>query len=327
MKKSKKILVEKLLFVIPISIILISFLIPLLKGQLNFGTVNFENLDGYGSFIGGLVGTFLTIIATYYIYKTYHSQKEELKKQKKQLKLQSQLIAQQQFESTFFNMLNVHRELKNDLELNSNIRICDVATYVEVIDKKEGLFKLPNTVTNEIETFYKGIKVFEFIREDFKVLFESFKDAETSISNGRQDFENILLDKTNEYLIENKDFLLQKNEKVIIDVIYFKIFDTYKNILNHYCRNVYHILKFIRESEEHNGNSYRKYADIFQSQLNVNEQFILFYNFIHFVDESKEIYSTINLANHYEFLENLGSDNLLDKELQNNKKFYNFQIK
>ncbi len=143
MKKDNRKIFEELLFGIPLSIILISFLIILFKGQLNFGTVNFENLGGYGSFIGGIVGTFLTIIATYYVYKTYHSQKKELKSQKKELILQKQLIAQQQFESTFFNMLNVHRELKNNLKLNyldffyspSEMDINDVYTGVEVFEK------------------------------------------------------------------------------------------------------------------------------------------------------------------------------------------------
>ncbi len=46
--------------------------------------------------------------------------------------------------------------------------------------------------------------------------------------------------------------------------------------------------------------------NILQSQLNNDEQFLLFYNFIAFDDNDKKEFSTINLCNHYQFLENLG---------------------
>lgn len=68
-----------------------------------------SHLGAFGDFIGGFLGTILTIIATVYIYKTYHSQKKELI-------LQKQLGAQQLSDTSFFKMLNVHRELKNGLK-------------------------------------------------------------------------------------------------------------------------------------------------------------------------------------------------------------------
>jgi hypothetical protein len=61
----------------------------------------------FGDFIGGFLGSILTGIATFLVYRTYVYQKQELE-------VQSKLIAKQQFENTFFNMLNVHRELNLD---------------------------------------------------------------------------------------------------------------------------------------------------------------------------------------------------------------------
>lgn len=286
-----------------------------------------DKLGDFGSFIGGFLGTLITLLATVYVYKTYISQKKELKKQKKQLKLQSQLIAQQQFESTFFNMLNVHRELKNNLELKSNIKICNVATYIEVPENRPIALAIGSEVTNEIETFYKGVKVFDFIRLDFEVLFKSFKNINTT--QGSQTFsQKIINEAIKKILIEKRDVASSNEEIEIIRLVYKITFTIYKNVIGHYCRNVYHILKFIRESEYQSISiSYRKYADKFQSQLNMDEQFILFYNFILFDDKDKGIYSNINLVNHYRFLENLGNDNLLDNELHNNEKIYNFDIK
>lgn len=288
---------EKLILFIPLIIITLTFIAVLVRGHINLNDINFDKLSGFGSFIGGIVGTCLTIVATLYIYKTYHTQKEELESQKTELILQRQLIAQQQFESTFFNMLNVHRELKNGLY------------YSELIYSV-------NPHNNE----YIGPEVINFINKKFK---KNFNDLKYNQQNKIETIQNFEL---------NLEKYESKNAKNILTVVYNNLFEDYQNNISHYCRNAYHILKFIREYEINKSlgndlNKYKNYANIFQSQLNVDEQFLLFYNFIHFNDENKGIYSTINLVNHYEFLENLGSNNLLDKELHNNKNFYTFNIK
>ena len=283
--------------------------------EYNFNT---DKLGQFGDFIGGFLGTVLTAIATFFIYKTYISQKNELESQRK-------LIAQQQFESTFFNMLNVHRELKNSLSLNSNIKICNIAKYIEKPDLDSKDDWLGNKTKEEVKTFYESVDVFSFIRLDFEVLFRIFKKINTE--NGSKTFSSyVIKEKIKTDLINNRD-LLERSEKEIIEKIFWIIFQNYRNILSHFFRNSYHILKFIRENEIQNNLEYQKYADIFQSQLNEDEQFLLFYNFIVFEEEGKKELSTLSLCNNYKFLENLGHENLLDNELHNNKKFYKFKIK
>ncbi len=137
---------------------------------------------------------------------------------------------------------------------------------------------------------------------------------------------NIIDNEIVEFLKNNKD-LLNNKEAEIIELIFWLVFNNYRNILSHYFRNIFHLLKFIRENEIQNKSDYQKYADIFQYQLNEDEQFLLFYNFIVFEDNTKKEMSTISLCNQYNFLENLGHENLLDNEKHNNKNFYNFDIK
>ncbi|MBF2709466.1 hypothetical protein [Flavobacterium soyangense] len=74
-------------------------------------TKYYEIYGNFGSYLGGVLGTIIGFVTLILVYKTYSSQRKELK-------IQKELITQQQFESTFFNMLNVHRELKNGLKLN-----------------------------------------------------------------------------------------------------------------------------------------------------------------------------------------------------------------
>lgn len=276
-----------------------------------------DKLGHFGDFIGGFLGTILTGLATYLVYKTYISQKEELE-------LQRKLIAQQQFETTFFNMLNVHRELKKGFSFNINVRITNYTPIDEVIKSEYGYILNKDDSYKPI-SYFNELEVLNFIRQEFIILYKSFIDLKST--RGSQNFGlNIIKNEILVLLIDKRE-LLNSNEKEIIEQIFWIIFYNYRNILSHYFRNVYHILKFIRENELKNKENYRKYADIFQSQLNEDEQFLLFYNFIAFEDKVKKKLSTINICNHYKFLENLGYENLLDNEKHNNKNFYNFEIK
>ena len=260
-----------------------------------------DKLGHFGDFIGGFLGTILTIIATIYVYKTFHSQKKELRSQKKELKLQRQLVAQQQFESTFFNMLNVHRELKNNFK-----------------------YSRPNFGRGLEPTEKFGLDVIKMIRERYWRIYtdvnNTYNGEPNMYSKSHEIEQNLIKFK--------KDDLKLELSKIIIS--YKVLFHQYQNFLSHYCRNVFHILKFIRENEKNEtlGNDkmkYKNYANIFQSQLNVDEQFILFYNFIHFNKETEnEIFWTINLVNHFKFLENIGIGNLLIKK---HELFYDFEIK
>lgn len=65
-----------------------------------------SKFGAFGDYLSGVVGTILTIISIYLLWKTYTSQKDELKKQKEFIAKQTQVMEQQAFEQTFFAMLN-----------------------------------------------------------------------------------------------------------------------------------------------------------------------------------------------------------------------------
>lgn len=304
-----------------------------------------DKLGHFGDFIGGFLGTILTAIATYFVYKTYISQKEELISQKDELILQRNLISQQQFENTFFNMLNVHRELKNNISTTDRIFwfTNDQIDYlINPSISKESKTTLFNEIVKERKKI--GLEVFRNIRLDLNDLYDDEK-----IKREIDFYENSFLVKNNTYIQDLKRKLEECNQRTISSTIEkildsktvdseektmkanFKfIFEIYQDVISHYCRNAYHILRYIRENEHEktlgaDRKKYKNYANIFQSQLNVDEQFLLFYNFINFNEETnEEIFRTINLVNHYSFLENIGIDNLIKKEHEN---YYNFLIK
>ena len=122
----------------------------------NSQTSECHEIYGYfGSYVGGVLGTIIGFVTLFFVYITYTSQRKELK-------LQSELIAQQQFESTFFNMLNVHRELKKDLKYSKSYYGTnpferfglDVIKYVN--DKYKTEFSTVSNTYNGEENLYSG---------------------------------------------------------------------------------------------------------------------------------------------------------------------------
>lgn len=205
-----------------------------------------DKLGHFGDFIGGFLGTILTSIATFLVYRTYVTQKQELEDQ-------SKLILQQQFENTFFNMLNVHRELKKNLSYKEISKSGDLIQNGELYD---GL-----STINYINTMYT----------------KNYKDLKNSNHNPPGTYRNFKLEQLEKDLKEYNEI----NEENILIVCFTDLFKNHQNQISHYCRNVYHILKYIRENEKNktlgkDQKKYKNYASIFQSQLNVDEQFLLF---------------------------------------------------
>jgi hypothetical protein len=64
----------------------------------------------FGSLISGTFGLVSSLGALFLLYNTYKTQREELDATKQQMVIQNSMIAQQKFETTFFNLLSIYRE-------------------------------------------------------------------------------------------------------------------------------------------------------------------------------------------------------------------------
>lgn len=72
-----------------------------------------------GDTFGGITAPIIGLITILLIFLTYHSQKNELKETRDTAEKQAEIMAQQQFESTFFEMLKVHRDNVAQIAYNS----------------------------------------------------------------------------------------------------------------------------------------------------------------------------------------------------------------
>lgn len=91
-----------------------------------------------------------------------------------------------------------------------------------------------------------------------------------------------------------------------INDYYLEIFSKHTTQLSHYFRHLYHILKYIDNS---NVPDKKKYFDLIQAQMNNNELYISFYNAISIYGRKR----MLPLMDEYSFLENLRDNDYTTK--------------
>lgn len=108
--------------------------------------------DKLGAFISGVTAPFLSLAAFILLYLTYKSQKEELADSKKILKEQNDTQQIHRFETTFFNLLNLHHSIVTNIDLIIKEKHTDEwkGTYWYETEVKKG--------RDCFLTFYSGFK-------------------------------------------------------------------------------------------------------------------------------------------------------------------------
>lgn len=194
--------------------------------------------DKLGAFISGVTAPFLSLAAFVLLYLTYKSQKEELADSKNILKEQNLTQQTQRFETTFFNLLNLHHSIVNSIDLEIKEKQVDVSkgTHWDEMEIRKG--------RDCFRTFYSG----------FKTAYKRQKDSSPRIES------------TN--LVENA-------ELTIVKKAYNNFFEKHYYDLGHYFRNLYHLIKFIDKSGIDNK---QMYVSLVRAQLSSHELLLIFYN-------------------------------------------------
>ncbi|MFL0685770.1 MAG: putative phage abortive infection protein [Algoriphagus aquaeductus] len=119
-----------------------------------------DKYNELGDFVGGITAPFLSLVALVLLYLTYKSQKQELSQTRQILTKQTETLNKQQFETTFFNMLNLHHEIVNNIDLIKKNRTNSAYHYIR--DQE-----IPKTT--------------EYGRDCFRTFFDGFKNAYNKI--------------------------------------------------------------------------------------------------------------------------------------------------
>lgn len=218
----------------------------------------------FGDFFGGIIGSVWALAGVILFYVALQEQRKDieinrtaLEKQIQEFELQrvelgetrkvfeeqAQTLKVQRFENTFFQLLNLHHEIVNNLQLKINY---DDKEY----DKRE-VFKIS---VHTIRNYFNGY--------DTKYKYNS----ET---------------KENE-LIKRYDLNdLNEVEKITNEAYSYYYFVETNQLLSHYFRSIYHIFKFISQTDLIGEKQKQFYATLLRAQLSSDELFLIFYNSLH----------------------------------------------
>ncbi|MBC8489191.1 MAG: hypothetical protein H8D45_24485 [Bacteroidetes bacterium] len=263
----------------------------------------FESRGQFGDSFGMMTSIFSGIAVILLIF-TLIIQKKEYKQtliefskssdaqDKAQIALNAQLktLKIQQFESTFFNILNLIHEASDRIN-----------TFIYLSDD-------PNDLNYEIEA--KGIDFFSAIIQAMEFIeFHQKRDFNMFIRS--------------HYLNDTKNIIeIQKNKPVQ----YFRwkyefLFSQYGQYLGHYCRMVYHLFKLTFQNFN-DDETRKKYLSILEASLSNDQLSVLFYNGISkHAHDSHRRSKFFHWMNYYNFLENIAEESLVFRD---HFKFYPF---
>lgn len=268
-----------LLLILSILIVFFAFLAPVLFTN-SSSYRDFDTSTGaVGDTIGGIMNPFIALAAVIVTGLAFYMQYQANKQVQDQFKLQ-------QFESQFYEMLRLHKDNVNEMELT---------VYEESKDDKDNVIFINPKVVKGREVFKHYVEEFHLILDgisesDFmKIHQRSFGTAYNYFFGGYSKFLNDedLNFATLRKVCDAKKEIIKKHgtsENKHLNH-YFDLFKGHHDKLGFYYRHLYMTVKFVVESYEDDGilkseKECLKYLKILRGQLSNSEQVMLFYNWI-----------------------------------------------
>lgn len=218
--------------------------------------VDKSDLAAAGSFLQGAVGSLWSLAAFIFIYVTLKTQQEEVVRQRAAL-------AQERFESIFFELLRIHHSLIAD------IRVTSLGSGAAVT----------------------GRACFRIFYDKLREIYEAQMVDEESRGFGPEHERS------------------QDSIAMAVDVAFQNLYRSFGGELGHYFRNLYHIIRFVDESQVSVAER-KRYMKILRAQLSSTELLLLFYNGLSEFGREK----LHPLICKYAFLEQLPEVDLLRKD-------------
>ncbi|OCS82269.1 putative phage abortive infection protein [Caryophanon tenue] len=262
---------------------------------------DFTELALLGDYLGGLLGGILAISTVFLIYATYKTQQKELAATNKQLLetvkqaiITNETMLKQQFETTFFNMINMHSNLINDLKYGEFRGREALINFYEQVNEQYYYHLFNQHIENlfydcedNLEEIYKEVKM---IRKsilmnppamDYKNFQYNVKNLNREVSRNTTGLSIIGIDKemsqqllikgnlANNLINSYKDEQNNKAYALKLANIQSKYF------LSNYIKSVRTIIRYIDLAK--NIQNKQDYLNIFFSQFTIHEITILYY--------------------------------------------------
>ncbi|MES2726868.1 MAG: putative phage abortive infection protein [Bacteroidota bacterium] len=272
------------------------------------GTV-YTNLGLSGDFIGGILGTIISLLSLIYLVSAFRLQKRELEETKKYLH-------KQQFESTFFKMLDMINIIGNDLKIEDS-------ENKPILQGNMFYRKFFNMMTAN----YK----FEFIEPYSDLKNYHFTNFVTSHINNTDPDKSFYKEKPmwgndNAYHVRN-DFDVnltkawkEEHDKEFCGIVYTYSYERFDTQLGHLFRYIYNAMQFVINECKTDVSQQKIYINFIQAQLSNYQLVIMFYSGVSktsfSIDDEAKFHTD---ADKFEIFQNLNGNLLFDPE---HYKFY-----
>ena len=223
---------------------------------------DFERTGQFGDYIGGVVGTIFALAGTVLVYASFVGQQRR--------------NTRESFELTYFEMLKVHEEIVKELRYRGK-ESRDI--FPDVIDYLRSLYNQVFSHLNDIKQKAQSHKIHDPHVAD-EVLYKFLDSIDlpymaTVLSVG------YLYYGSDKYYLTSKseEPLRVINEKVKENINSDAILPL-DNVLGHYYRQMFHIVKYVANTEWLKEEQKYEYIKMLRAQLSDYEQMMLFYNSI-----------------------------------------------
>ncbi|MCT7650951.1 putative phage abortive infection protein [Aliarcobacter butzleri] len=273
------------------------------KHSLTWVSEEIEELGQMGDFFGGTLNPILAFFSFCLLLITIKIQNKELKnstdelaKSSQALTEQSKSLIKQNFETTFFNMINLHNEIVNNSSLSM------FKNYFELKQEAVPVFRHSHIIPEERKIYF------------YKIDNSKVNIVEDKEYNGRKSFYK-LFEILNQFI---KDHINSNNNNPT--GLYNAFHSEYSQIINHYFRNLYHILRIVDEEDDFDIDKKKYYTSILRAQISNYELALIFMNAIYKEGDSK----LFPLLVKFEFMEPLNL--VIAQPHNNNVTFYKYLI-
>jgi hypothetical protein len=260
-----------------------------LAAVMNKNLFDLNIIGQYGSFAGGFVGSIFSLAAFLLLFET--------------LIQQQRLFHFQQFESNFFNLLNLHRQ--NLAELRKRIPIHG-DKYEEgrrvFIELRKDYGEILQIVRRTDASLKIRLAPIDIANIAYLVLY--YGVAETVFGKGQNETSVLreILSKLS-YNEEFCDVLIEGCRECMDEANKYMKFNGNQSRLGHYYRHLLQVIRFVDHSKYLTTEQKRSYVDIVRAQLSNHEQLLLFYYAISVL--GKNWITSPNLIVKYELIKNI----------------------
>lgn len=264
------------------------FLLPLLFIQ-DWGWFSFKDTGPIGDTIGGITAPFLNFFGAILIYLALKAQIDANNKIQLQFEEQKKLDYRTNFETTFFNLLNIHHDIVKNIDFEPQKIIENNNELIGYfLENRSGIEEIEEQLlTNNNQRTLTSRDVFKYSITFLYNLLET--DLYTNKFAGDIDKQLTLLrplstDFNNLQQFETSEI---KTDQKIAETKFNSIFQyTYHRLstdFGHYFRNLYRIIKMVDEKKFHedeieNFKIQYSYTSIIRAQLSDDEIKLIFFN-------------------------------------------------